>query len=241
MTAHALASTLLFMTVGLCVQGQAAVAASEPCALPVPPTVQSCWNCFQSLLSDCDDQNPEGERRQASYEGANTFLNWCLGEVGDPEFGTGTTDSTLNFNLNKGTDWDVRSNLEIEMRVASITTDEHPAVYVRLQNGEHAGSMRLRQVQYWVAREMHGNDPMMRIIIDTSSIDIEGNSSVGIVVALEHEGSFQNGFAFVADVEDSFDLNRDGVFDFNDRFDAMSRYAAGELDHTTAVRIITAR
>lgn len=204
------------MTAGLCVQGQVVVAAPGSCALPIIVEVEG-------------------------FHGANTVSNWNLKRDGNTEVRAEKTGAKHNFDLNKDTGWDVRSDLEIEMRVASITTDEHPAVYVRLQKGEHAGSIRLREDQYWVSREMHGNDPLMRIIVNTSSIDIAGNSSVGIVVALEYEGSVQDGFAFVADVEDSFDLNSDGMFDFNDRFDAMNRYAAGELDRATAMRIITTR
>lgn len=147
----------------------------------------------------------------------------------------------LNAETNKDTAWDVRSGFEIEMRVASITTEEHPAVYVRLQKGEHAGSMRLNEDQYRVLREMHGNDPVMRIIVDTSTVDIGDNLSVGIVVALEYKGEVQNAFAFVARAADSFDLNGDGVFDFADRIEAMNRYTAGEFDRASAVRIITAR
>jgi len=221
--------------------GACSVASASPCALPNPITVEGCWTCFQSLLTDCDAENPEGERRQACYEGANSFLNWCLGEVGDPQLQTGNNDSALNFEMNKGTDWDIRSNLEIEVHVPSITTNESLAVHVRLQEGENAGSIRLDDDQYWVLREMHGNDPVMRVIVDTSSVDIADNSSVGIVVALEHQGAVQNGFAFVAGVEDSFDLNGDGAFTQDDRVEAVSRYLGGEMGYDRFMRIITTR
>lgn len=221
--------------------GLCSLASASPCALPNPPTVNGCWNCFQQMLADCDKNNPTVERREACYEGANTFLTWCLGQVGDPELRVGNDDTELNFEVNKDMDWDVRSNLEIEMHVGSITTDEHPSVYVRLLNGDHAGSIRLDEDQYVVLREIHGNDPVMRVIVDTSSVDIADNSSVGIVVALEHEGAVQNGFAFVAEVEDSFDLNGDGAFTHDDRLDAASLYLRGELEYDRFTRIITTR
>jgi len=74
-----LATSLIF---GGPVRAPAQQTANSGCDMPATPTVGDCWECFQDLLEDCDADNPRGPRREACYEGANQFLEWCLGQTG---------------------------------------------------------------------------------------------------------------------------------------------------------------
>tara|TARA_B100000614_G_scaffold258752_1_gene281781 strand:- start:51737 stop:52474 length:738 start_codon:yes stop_codon:yes gene_type:complete len=209
------------------------------CALPNPITVAACWECFQDLLDDCDDDNPNDDRRQACYDGANNFFTWCLGRV--PAATPNSPRRTgLNPDLNLHESFDIRGDMQYEMFVPAGTEADDIAVFIRYFDGNESRQVRLDETEFFVFDQTGVEDFFFFIVIDTN-LDVSASSSVGVITGIESDsGTIDYAFALSADVIDSFDINGDGVFDNFDRIEAMTQFSRGELDHAALTRILHA-
>ncbi len=219
----------------------------KACALPQQPTVEACWNCFQSLLVDCDKNNPEGDRRQACYEAANHFFTWCLGRVAqDRPDGRAITQS---MELNNNKVWDIRSDFTYEVIVPAGTRPDDINIFLRTIVHNKPQQVRLEPDDYWVFNETGQND-LYVIVIDTSRINLFSNKVVGIVTAVgqdsDQEGGSRSavepryGFAMAVPVVDPYDINKDGVFTVSDKTAAMELYSRHDIDYSLVTRILDA-
>tara|TARA_B100001778_G_scaffold330827_2_gene334040 strand:+ start:2774 stop:3508 length:735 start_codon:yes stop_codon:yes gene_type:complete len=206
------------------------------CQMSNPPTVGNCWDCFQELLADCDDNNPEGTRRQACYEAANNFFTWCLGRVGNNR-SIDLGRASLNYELNGDKSFDVRTDMQYEMFIPAGTDIEDISVFIRYFNGTDTRQIQLDPTEFFIF-DQTGVDDLFLIVLDTD-LDVGMSNSVGIVTGVQNDaGEIDYGFAFGASVVDSFDIDGNGVFDNADRIAAMGLFSQGKMDHATLTRII---
>lgn len=216
---------------GAVAEGRAIVNPSNDCNKA--PSVTSCWNCFQSLLSDCDRKNPEGDRRQACYQGANHYYAWCLSKVP-------SSSSATNDNNNRLREYDVRSGMKYEMLVPAGTSSEDVVIFVSYWDGAENKQAELSSNDYFVFETFEEN--MFLIVILDTNIDLSQSASIGILSAVKGDnGNIVDGFAVSANVVDSFDLNQDGVFDMADRMEAFHQHAEGNITLEQMMRIINSK
>ena len=190
---------------------------ADPCNLPSPPTVTSCWDCFQSLLADCDRKNPNGERRDACYTGANNFYTWCLCRISAPKQNAYLTTPAL---------------LETPGSYAFHASFEHPVdanniqVFVRTFDGETSEMIEAKI--YTFATDANSYD----VLVDTSSF---ATNVVGMVVRIESQ-QFARAFAVTSVLRGDFD--RDGALTEQDIVLLWEHYANGEISHADFADIL---
>jgi uncharacterized membrane protein len=197
---------------------QLVASTADPCSnMPSPPTVSSCWDCFQSLLADCDRKNPQGERRDACYTGANNFYTWCLGRISAPKQNAHLTTPAL---------------LETPGSYAFHATFEHRIdatdiqVFVRTFDGSTTEMTEAKI--YTFATDTNSYD----VLVDTSSYT---TNVVGMVVRIE---ALQFARAFAVTSVMRGDLDRDGSLTDLDLMLLWERYAAGEISHAEFVQLL---
>lgn len=142
---------------------------ADPCSLPTPPTVTSCWDCFQSMLADCDAKNREAERRKACYEGANNFFVWCLGRASTPKsLSTAVPDS---FIQNHG--------LSLELSVSNLQETDSITVYSLTESEQKREVTQLK-----IYHLIDGNN--VSVLVDDYSIPTDDDNLIGIMVVVRN-------------------------------------------------------
>ena len=191
--------------------------------------VSNCWNCFQKLLNDCDRTRSEGtnndERRRACYQAANNFFTYCLGKVPTaPRNAPISVLPTQQLIIGEG--------MALQVNFGSKVTSDQVTVFVR-----HGldGEIKQEKATSFVFPNADGT---CDVLIDDASLDLSGESSVGIVVALtDAQGTVTNAFATVVEVENKLDLNRDGLVDNSDTIELWNKYAANEISYEEFVKL----
>jgi anti-anti-sigma regulatory factor len=197
-------------------------------------TVSSCWNCFQHLLNDCDRTIPQpgnntDDRKRACYQAANNFFTFCLGRTSGGAGGNPRSKP-------------IRTPVQPER----LTTDE--GMSMRVDFGQKVTS---EQIVVFVRHNVDGeiamekvkpfafinNDGTYDILVDSSSVDLSDDSSIGIIIALvDTNGNVENAVATLVEVENPLDLNRDGLVDNSDLIELTNKFAAGEITHEEFVK-----
>jgi len=222
-----LAATLCATALGQVAQ-RAAIAEDKanPCSqLGNPPTVGQCWDCFQSLLADCDKQNPEGNRRKSCYDGANNFFTWCLGRVGNPANPRQPRGQGMNMERGMGFTYDIAFTAPVDPNLV--------VVYVRdMENGEP----RQQQVNAFV---FANNDGSLSVFFDNNNLGLEDDKVVGVVTAVRNvNGGYDAAYADAYDIITPGDLDGDGVVDAFDLSKAWDSYAAGEMSYEQFIEFL---
>lgn len=199
--------------------------------LPNVPSVSNCWDCFQNLLADCDENNPTEARRQACYAAANNFFTWCLSRV------PGARPVRPQPAGPRGIDSvDIRSQYQFELSVPEGTSIDDIRIFVRhTDNGEN---VQTRFDDFWVFNT--GESDMVLIILDTDSLPLSNDDAIGIVAAVQSGNLISFAHARYLPIVDSFDINGDGRFDALDRIDAMTHFQSGDIDQMELNRILSA-
>jgi hypothetical protein len=187
-----------------------------PCAnLGSPPTVNSCWSCFQSLLSDCDRNNPEGVRRKSCYDASNTFFVWCLNRVA-PVNPNPRTPKKVTYNpLTIGQDYFY--SIEFDERIVADSVN----VFIR-NNG----------VQEAIVPFVIFDGNVLVVSFDTNDI----KNSIGIVTTISNNGVIE--FAHAISVGVDTDLNSDGIVDTGDIVEAINQYVNGLISYDKLISVI---
>ena len=201
------------------VKGNVAPAVNPCSTLGNPPTVGNCWDCFQSLLADCDRENNNSDRRKACYEGANNFFTWCLGRVGSPApvAPANPRHGAKGMNLREG--------FSYELVFASVIDPANIEVYVRdVQNGE----VRQQQVK---AFAFANKGTSVSIFFDNNNLGIENDKTVGIVTLVRNPVTHEvdTAYADAFDVIEPLDMNGDGVINEFDYIKSWEQYSSGEI------------
>lgn len=204
------------------------------CALPRPVTISSCWSCLQTLLADCDKNNPDTQRRIACYDAANNFFTWCLSRIP-------ASNSATRGGVNRANDgsleYDVRTGIQYEMFVPAGTTAADIAVFIRFFDGNENQNIQLQSTDFFVFEETDTENMFLIVVLDTGFNFSESNS-IGIVSTVTSKtGNVLSGFAFAANIVDSYDLNNDGRFDQLDLIDAWQHLSEGTLDFSHVIRL----
>lgn len=187
----------------------------NPC-LKSPPTVQTCWDCFQKLLADCDKQNPEGDRRRACYTGANNYFTFCLGRTTVP----GQRRAGVESSLPTGTTFDMSSGMVYQLTTDQCIPYDSIKVYLRLMvNGEPVQI----EAPSFIVNE--GKTTTVAVL----PMNVSGNRWVGVVTAFLSRGQIVAGFADSVPVVDALDLNGDSVVDILDLMEASNRVTRGAM------------
>lgn len=210
---------ILLATLVLCVpsfgQVRAVKEEDNPC-LKSPPTVQTCWDCFQKLLADCDKQNPEGDRRRACYTGANNYFTFCLGRTTVP----GQRRSGTESSLPTGTTFDTQTGMVYQLATDQGIAYDTIKVYLRLMvNGEPV------QIEAPSFTVIEGKTTAVAVL----PMNVGTNRWVGVVTTFLSGGQIVAGFADSVPVVDPLDLNSDGAVDFNDLMEASNRVTSGAM------------
>lgn len=212
--------------------GQVAVRANvvndkdNPCTnIGTPPTVASCWSCFQSLLADCDKHNANADRRKACYEGANNFFNWCLGRVGAPNNPRNPHNQGMNMERGMGFTYDIAFSAPVDPNLI--------VVYVRdMENG----LPRQQEVKAFV---FANDDGSLNIFFDNNNLGLENDKVVGVVTAVRNvNGGYAAAYADAYDIITPGDLDDDGFVDAFDLSKAWDSYAAGEMSYEQFVEFL---
>jgi len=200
---------------------------ANPCSnLSNPPKVGQCWDCFQSLLADCDKQNPEGTRRSACYTGANNFFTWCLGRVGNVANPRQPRSQGMNMERGMGFTYDIAFTAPVDPNLV--------VVYVRdMENGEP----RQQQVNAFV---FANDDGSLSVFFDNNNLGLEDDKVVGIVTAVRNvNGGTAAAYADAYNIITPGDLDGDGVFDALDLSKAWDSYATGEMSYEQFIEYLS--
>lgn len=184
----------------------------NPCNT-TPPTVGTCWDCFQNLLADCDAHNPEGARRQACYTGANNFFTFCLGRTTAPA-NPAPRKSSINESYN------TLSGTSYSLLIGTLDYDQ-VIVYVRDMDAQ--GNPRQTQTTSFTAAFGSGE---LFVSVDAPFV-INGNSA-GIVTTFLKQGQIVAALADSMPVVNGLDLNADGAVNENDLIVAMQYLDEGK-------------
>lgn len=224
----------VFAAISLCgtVLGQVAQRAAisddkaNPCSnLGKAPGVSQCWDCFQSLLADCDRQNPEGTRRTACYTGANNFFTWCLGRAG--------AVANPHQHSSEGTSMERGAGFTYEIAFAAPVNPDLVEVYVRdMENGQP----RQQRVDAFVSAN---DDGSLIVFFDNNNLGLEDDKVVGIVTAVRGvNGGYDAAFAYAVNVVTPGDLDGNGTVDAFDLSKAWDEYSAGDMSYDDFVRFV---
>lgn len=207
---------------------RAAIGEAGPCAnLGSPPKVGGCWDCFQSLLADCDKNNGEGARREACYKGANNLLTWCLGRVG-------------NVNVNpanprrQGAEMQRNEGFTYDIAFTAPVDPSSVEVYVRdMDNGEP----RQQQVQAFVFKN---DDGSLSVFFDNNNLGLDDDKVVGVVTAVRNaNGDIDAAYADAYSIVTPGDLDGNGSVDSLDLSKAWDSYASGEMTYEAFIEFLT--
>lgn len=203
---------------------------AAPCAsLGSPPTVDSCWSCFQSLLGDCDKgNNNNADRRRACYEGANNFFTWCLGRVSAP------APAPIPPRRKDGKTMNLREGFSYDISFSSNVDPSTIEVYVRdIENGE----VRQQQVKVFAVADKDGT---ISIFFDNNNLNIEDDSSIGVVTVVRNPATnlVELAVADVVEVVEALDLDNDGTVGDGDFTEAWNQYSQGTLSFDDFVEFI---
>lgn len=226
-----------FMSVflaGICINasGQTAHRVGEeieernPCGkLTLPPTIDSCWSCFQSLLSDCDKNNNNPDRRKACYEGANNFFTWCLGRVGVPNNPRQPQGQELVMYRGEGFAYDIAFTVAVDPNLVEV--------YIRdMDNGEP----RQQRVNAFVFKN---NDGSLSVFFDNNNLGLDDDNAVGIVTAIRNpNGGYDAAYADAYKIITPGDLDGDGNVDAFDLSKAWDSYASGEMSYEAFIEFL---
>jgi len=194
--------------------GEAAVRES-PCAGTLD-TVGKCWDCFQSLLTDCEKNQTE-DKRKACYEGANTFFDWCLGRVADPK-------ARANSQWPGFQNWVVGDQLERPFI--------WPESADRVEAWVRVPGQRERQPEPAVEQQPDGS---FVVVVDWPTMSLGDNGSVGLVLV------WYQGDTPVEALADVVLLTSDASGDGTDQEDILrllAHYSAGTIDTRELIRAL---
>lgn len=207
-------------------------AAANPCSTLGPvPTVKGCWGCFQSLLDDCDGANPNAERRNACYTGANNFFTWCLGRVSPAV----VPAVPVNPRRGMGDNLNLRQGFAYQLVFSSAIDATNIEVYVRdFENGK----LRIQQVKSFA---FTGEGNQVTIFFDNNNIGIEDDKTVGIITLVRNPVTqeIDAAYADAFDVSDPLDLNGDGTINLFDYTEAWNKYANGDLSFNEFIDFVS--
>lgn len=192
---------------------------ANPCAnLGNPPTVGQCWDCFQSLLADCDKQNDEAARRNACYTGANNFFNWCLGRVGGAANPRGPRGQAPAIERGMGVVYDLAFVVPVDPANVSV--------YVRDIDG---GQVRMQEVKSFVFKNGDGS---VSVFFDDMNLGLEDDKVIGVVTAVKDlQGNIVGAYAEAFDLVTPGDLNGDDQVDGSDIVVAWEKYGNGDMSY----------
>lgn len=194
----------------------------NPCTtLGNPPTVASCWSCFQTLLGDCDNAKTV-ERRTACYEGANTFFTWCLGRTTAPAGGPVAPTSPRP---RPGTQNSMESGKGYSY-VVMLDANTDPNDVVVFVRDVIDGKVRQQEAKSFVM-PAEGNE--VEIFFSDSELGVSKASSLGIITAIRTNGIVTTAHAMVVEVVHGLDLDGNGTVNKFDYIEACNRYGTGEM------------
>lgn len=182
-----------------------------------PPTVSSCWDCFQSLLADCDKQNPQGERRDACYKGANNFYVWCLGRI-SPQPKSSTVSSTLAIQYPEP--------FSFSLQLDKATRSDDIRVYVRTTDGTNYYQTLVKSYVFSTS------DSSFDILVDYLGIE---HTILGFTVT-DSEHTFANAFAVQQGIRG--DLDGDGQITDIDHVMLAEQFAQGKISFDEYLRLV---
>lgn len=182
-----------------------------------PPTVGSCWDCFQSLLTDCDKANHSADRRKACYEGANNFFTWCLGRIPAAAHAIVTPRPSNNMIRGQGFSYNITFSIEVD--------PSNVDVYVRDQNNNE---VRQQEVKSFVFKNADGS---LSIFFDNNNLGLDDDKTIGIVTVVRNAATrnVDVAYAEVVNIIIPYDLNNDGVVDTFDYVEAWELYSRNEM------------
>lgn len=197
---------------------------ANPCSqLGSPPQVGQCWDCFQSLLSDCDKNNPSAERRQACYDGANNFLKWCFGRVGNPRK---KGADGLDMQRNQGFSYNIFFSTPVDPNFVEV--------YVR---DMHDGEPRMQRVNAFVFSNTDGS---LGVFFDNNNLGLENDKVAGVVTVVRNaEGNVESAYADAYNIITPGDLDGNGSVDAFDLSQAWDSYSSGEMSYEKFVEFLT--
>lgn len=187
----------------------------SPCSIGKNPTVSQCWECFQSLLADCDRKNAETARRKACYDAANSFFTWCLGRTVSSPHGVSniTVFAPETMAMDSAFDY-------------YITLDFEPSridVWIRDMKGVN---IREYRVDAFYQKAQGG----YTIHFDNTNSGIRDDAWVSVItVAVDNSGNPGAVNASTYDLINPLDLNNDGMVDIWDFNEAISQYNTGVM------------
>lgn len=175
-----------------------------------PPTVSSCWDCFQNLLSDCDKRNPQGERRDACYKGANNFYTWCLGRI-SPTKTSAIISAPKTFDKGAG--------LAFRIDFTTAVDPDTIEVLVRTVDNDTFDSQIAKSYTSTISATS------IDVLVDTAQAE---GTVVGFVVRLK-DTTFAQAFAVEEVLPGDFD--NDGQVTDLDIAELWDQYGAGKISY----------
>lgn len=182
-----------------------------------PPTVSSCWDCFQSLLADCDKQNPQGERRDACYKGANNFYVWCLGRISpEPKSSTVSASNTVEY----------PEPFSFSIQLDKATNSDDLRVYVRSTDGTNYNQTLVKSYVFSTS------DSSFDILVDYMQVD---DTILGFTVT-DSEHTFAHAFAVQQVLRG--DIDGDGQITDIDHVMLAEKFAQGKISFEEYLRLV---
>lgn len=192
---------------------KAAAPPDNPCSI-APPSVSSCWDCFNNLLASCDNSNPQGARRAACYTAANNFFTHCLTRTP----GGAPVSPKVSAPIS---DWNTLSGSSYAMITGDLEFDD-VVVYVR--DADKNGTPRQRQVDTFFTR--YGENEVF--ISAVATVSVRGDSA-GVVTVFLKDGVTVAAIAQHVPTVNGCDLNSDSAVDLLDLAEAMERRDNGQM------------
>ena len=205
----------------------------NPCAGEfTDPALTDCWDCYIHMLADCDANNPSGPRREACYKAAHTFYEWCLGRIPKQADHKGVFDEReREHTVVRLLAFDVRKHIAFDFDFGGKVDAADVRVFVRTLESKEGTEERpvmhaLAMDEFW---PLQGNDGL-RIVLDSDAMRDHLHAAASLVVALaDKDDQIRWGLAMPLELEDSYDLDGDGVYTKSDRRIALRRWMDKEM------------
>lgn len=193
--------------------------AAGPCGGALD-THSDCWQCFKSLLVDCESIG-EAEQRRACYAGANSFLSWCLNKRTRDSDGTETLHSEFQL-------WPV-GKVFASPCVPPKGADR-VEVWIRANGEVERCPEPILETQV---------DGSCSVVISWPTMSLGRERFVGVVIAWFDGEALIDAVADV--VELTSDVDGDGCVGGDDCRSIIRSFVGGELDITETTRALCDR
>lgn len=210
------------------------------------PTMDDCWGCFNQLLGDCDaNYEPGTPTHQACLSAANFFFSWCAMRIPVDGDGSGAIRAPAIGGDVRRIRFMVDGEADLREGVEFTIGGPYALNQAGVRMWRHAVSAEGEVVLLELPVVMDRTEPELGgrgvYWADTSVAGLVDPGSHTLVVAIvDKHGDVLHAEAHALSFTDSFDLNRDGVFDAADRAEAIRLFRSGEMDESQAMEIIAA-